>query len=92
MKLLRLSICLLVIWTTLFFYIDENNELTELRRLIPELEKEVKALEEDNIRLTFEIEQFENPSYLMELARKPEYSHLKYPYFESIIILQEPKF
>ncbi|HEY4831599.1 MAG TPA: hypothetical protein VIH61_03465 [Waddliaceae bacterium] len=90
MKLLRLSICLVVIWLTLFFYIDENNELTELRRLIPQLEKEVKAFEEDNVRLTYEIEQFENPFHLMELVRKPEYSHLKYPYVESVIILQDP--
>lgn len=89
MKLFRLLICLIGVWITLFFYIDENNRLTELRRLIPELEKEVKTLEEDNVRLSYEIEQFENPSHLMELAKKPEYSYLKFPYIDSIIILQD---
>ena len=89
MTVFRLLVCLIGTWISLFFYINENNKLTELRRLIPEIEKEVKALEEDNVRLTYKIEQFENPSHLMELARKPEYSYLKYPYVDSVIILQE---
>ena len=35
------------------------------------------------------IEQFESPIHLMELARKPELSHLKYPTRERNRVLQE---
>ena len=30
---------------------------------------------------------YENPMHLMELSRKPEFSHLRHPYLEDIIIL-----
>ena len=73
----------------LYLYIDKQNRLTELRRRIPELEKEVRYLQDENIRLKYEIDQFESPVHLMELAEKPEFGHLKYPTLDKVIILQK---
>ena len=90
MLALRIFICIVVAGLTLYFYIDKQNELVELRLAIPTLDKEVKAALEENTRLQYEIDRFESPIHLMELARKPEFSHLKYPYTKDIVILKEP--
>jgi hypothetical protein len=82
--------CILIAWGTLYRYMAKQNELTELRLAIPSLSREVKQLIEENRRLKYEIEQFESPIHLMELARKPEFSHLKYPTLNEIIVLEEP--
>jgi len=74
---------------TLYIYIDKLNNLTELRLLIPLLAKEVKDIQEKNLELQYEIERFESPSLLMELAQKSEFSHLKNPMLTEIIILPE---
>lgn len=86
----RLMFCIFVAWWTMYSYIEKQNELTELRLAIPMLSKEVNGLYEENRRLKYEIEQFESPVHLMELARKPEFSHLKYPTLNEIVILKEP--
>lgn len=87
----RVFICIVVAGVSLFAYIDKQNELTELRLMIPSLTKEVKSIQEENIRLKYEIERFESPIHLMELMRKPEYSHLKYPYLSEEIFLPKAK-
>ena len=84
---LRIFACILAAGFTLFGYIEKQNELTELRLAIPSLAKEVKNLQEENIRLTYEIEHFESPIHLIELMRKPEFSHLKYPYLSDELFL-----
>ncbi len=60
-----------------FFYIREHNRLTELRILVPKLEKEVLDLEAEKIRLEYQLEEFMNPHRLEEVARRAQYSHLK---------------
>ena len=87
--LLRLFFCIFVASSFLYSYVNKQNALTSLRLEIPPLAKEVKKLQEDNSRLEFEIDRFENPLNLMELARQPEYSHLKHPYTKDIIILPQ---
>lgn len=89
--LARVFLCILIAGFTIYAYIDKHNELTELRLAIPALAKEVKQIQEENIRLMYDINQFESPIHLMQLARKPEFGHLKYPYFEDEIILVEGK-
>lgn len=86
---LRLFVCILAAGFTLFAYIEKQNELTEMRLAIPVLTKEVKNLQEENIQLTYEIEHFESPIHLMELMRKPEFSHLKYPLLPDVVFLPE---
>lgn len=87
---LRIFACIVIAGIALYAYIDKQNELTELRIAIPFLSKELKAIQEENTRLQYEIDRFESPIRLMELMRKPEFSHLKYPYLPEIIILPEP--
>lgn len=88
---MRILFCIAVAWWSIYCYIEKQNTLTELRLAIPTLQKEVKGLSEENQRLKYEIEQFESPIHLMELAHKPEFTHLKYPTLDKIVILEEPK-
>ena len=62
-----------------------------MRRAIPPLAKEVRAIQEENHHLQYVIDRFENPVHLIELSRKPEYGHLKYPRTADVIILQVPQ-
>lgn len=74
---------------TLYFYIHNQNQLTELRREIPLLQSRVKKIQEENRSLQYERDRFESPLHLMELARKPEYGHLKYPSLNEVIIFRD---
>ena len=85
----RLIICLAFAGFCLYSFIDNQNEVTELRIKLPKLAKEIKAIEEENGRLRYEIEQFENPQHLMKLATLPEYSHLKHPLVKEILTVKE---
>ena len=85
----RLLICISFTGLALYKYIDKVNELTELRLLIPVLTREVKEIHEQNLELQYAIESFESPLHLMELARKPEFGHLKYPSLDEVILLPE---
>lgn len=84
-------ICLAGAGFALYTSVSGQNDVMALRRAIPPLAKEVKALQEENHRLEYQIDRFENPIHLIELSRKPEYGHLKYPEVQDIIVLpQEP--
>lgn len=84
---MRFFVCIFAIGVSLIAYIDKQNEVTELRLAIPVLAKDVRSIQEENIRLKYEIESFESPIHLMELMRKPEFGHLKYPYLTEEIFL-----
>ncbi len=86
---IRLLICIFIGCATLSFYIEKLNELTELRLQIPLLSKEVKEIQEKNLELSYEISQFESPVFLIQLARKPQFSHLKYPLTTEVVCLPE---
>lgn len=88
--LLRVLVCILAAGITLYAHIEKQNELVELRLTLPLLNRDVKAALEENIRLQYEIERFESPVHLMELARKPEFSHLKYPQLPHVSLIPEP--
>jgi hypothetical protein len=87
--LIRLLICISFAGLVLYKYIDKLNELTELRLSIPILVREVKEIHEQNLELQYAIDCFESPLHLIELARKPEFGHLKYPFINEIILLPE---
>lgn len=84
MNLVRICCCIVVAAIALYAHIESINGLTALRLAIPEQEKEVTRLLRENERLQFEIDYFESPIHLMELAKKPEYGHLKHPFVEEI--------
>lgn len=87
--LVRLLICISFAGLMLYKYIDKLNDLTELRLSIPVLAREVKEIDEQNLELQYAIDCFESPLHLMELARKPEFGHLKYPSINEVLQLPE---
>lgn len=89
LTLLQIFSCIFIASITTYFYIDKQNQLTHLRLEIPALNKELKEIKEENKHITYEIEQFESPVHLIELSRNPEFSHLKYPYLNQVIILKK---
>lgn len=82
-------VCIGVCGVLLYSYVDKQNAVTRRRLDIPVLAKEIKDLKEENTRLQYEIDLFESPERLMELARHSEYAHLKQPMLKEIITLQE---
>jgi hypothetical protein len=69
--------------------LETQNQLTELKILLPEAEKAIKLIQEENRRLAYELDQFESPAYLIELAHRPEFSHLKHPLLKEILTVPE---
>lgn len=87
--LIRILLCIGVCGGFLYAYVDKQNALTQRRLEIPVLAKEIKDLKEENIRLQYEIDLFESPEHLMELARHSEYSHLKHPMLKEVVTMQQ---
>ena len=87
--LLRLGICLTILALSLYSYLDLQNRQTQLKIQLPEVEKQIKLIQEENRRLAYEIDQFENPAHLIELAHHPEYAHLKHPLIKEILTVPE---
>jgi cell division protein FtsB len=83
----QLLICVSIAGIALYKHIDKSNELTGLRLAIPALQKKVSELEAENTRLQYEVDRFESPANLFELARKPEFGHLHHSTRSDIIIL-----
>jgi hypothetical protein len=78
--------CALSCAGALYSYVRQQNDLTKIRIELPRLSREVRFLEEHNSRLKYEIERFENPKHLMQLAKRPEFSHLRYPLTNEIFV------
>ncbi|MEX0961291.1 MAG: hypothetical protein WDZ28_00330 [Simkaniaceae bacterium] len=70
-------------------YLQKQNEVVELRLSLPKVREELAEIHEENIRLSYEVNAFENPDRLMELLRSQDFSHLKYPYLCDVIALQK---
>ncbi len=87
--LFRFVICLFFFCLCLYFYLDKQNQLTSLKIALPQKIKEVEAIVEENQRLQYEIDQFERPSHLFELAQRAEFSHLKHPHVGDILTVAE---
>ena|SRR5579862_2646650 len=87
--LLRLGFCLGVTSLCLYSYQNKQNELTHLKICLPQIEKEIRGIREENRRLQFEIDRMESPTRLIELAHRPEFSHLKHPFLKEILRLPE---
>ncbi len=85
----RILICISVFGVFLYAYIDTQNDVTRRRLEIPVLAKEIKDIKETNTHLQYEIDLFESPEHLMELARHSEYSHLKQPMLKEILTMEE---
>ncbi len=88
--LLRLGFCLTLFGFCLYSYLDAQNGLTQLKIKMPEIEREVRLLREENSRLGFEIDEFQSPANLIELGARPEFRHLKHPLLHEVLTVPEP--
>lgn len=87
--LIRVLLCIGVVGLCLYSYVDTQNEVTKLRLEIPVLAKDIKDLKEKKTQLQYEIDLFESPEHLIEMARMSEFSHLKYPISKEILMVRE---
>ena len=87
--LFKLGFCLMVFGISLYSYFDKQNALTRIKIQLPKIETEIRLIREENRRLRYEIDQFENPSHLIELAHRPEFSHLKHPLLREIVTVSD---
>ena len=87
--LIRLGLCVTVFGCCLFSYLEKQNELTQIKIQLPELEKRLGLIQEESRRLRYEVDQFENPTSLIELVRRPEFGHLKHPLLREILTVPE---
>lgn len=85
--MVKILLCVAAISLTLYGMVYQQNRITQMRLHIPTVAKQLKTLQEENTRLQYEIDRFESPIHLMELARKPEFSHLKYPRLDQVVII-----
>lgn len=81
----RILLSIAILGVFLFLYLNQHIEITRLRLQVPFVAKEVKRIQEENVRLQYDIDVFESPTHLIELSRKPEFSHLKYPEQDKIL-------
>lgn len=86
--LIRFLICILFFGFLLFQTIRQQNTITALRLEIPKMTHQLREIEGENSRLRFEIERFENPAHLLQLAEDPCFSHLRYPQQGEVIVLR----
>lgn len=87
--LLRLGFCLGVLSLCLYSYQNKQNEVTQLKIRLPQLEQEIKQINEENRRLAYEIDRIESPTRLIELVHRPEFGHLKHPLMKEILQIPE---
>ncbi|MCH9633342.1 MAG: hypothetical protein S4CHLAM7_00670 [Chlamydiae bacterium] len=85
--LIRILFCIITFGSFLYLYVDKLNAHTELRLQIPALSKEIDQINQSSVHLSYQIECFKNPQNLMQLAKMPEYSHLKFPYTHDILLV-----
>lgn len=89
MKVLQVAVCMIIFVFGIYSYLNVHNEVTHLKMQLPAVEKEIALIQEGNRRLSYEMEQFENPSHLIELAHSPEYAHLKHPLIKEVLTVPE---
>ncbi|MBM3192294.1 MAG: hypothetical protein FJZ63_06575 [Chlamydiae bacterium] len=87
--LLQILCCLTVFTLYLYHMIQKQNKINYLSLQLPKLVKDVKALEEENLRLQFQVNCFESPDHLMWLVRQQEFTHLKMPLLQEVYTLPE---
>ena len=87
---IRILLCIVVMGGFLYAYMLKQNNITELRLHIPLAAKELEAILQENVRLQFEIDRFENPQHLMELQQPATIQPPQTPFAHSIITLEVP--
>jgi hypothetical protein len=73
----------------LYSYLTEQNKCTELRMRLPKVKKEIEAIQQENAQLRYQIVCFESPDHLLQLAKKTDYAHLKFPFVSDVMMVKE---
>ena len=85
----HIFMCVFLCGFFLYSYLGKQNELTRLKIEIPQIARELQVLQEKNTELKYEIDRFESPEHLMELARQERFSHLMHPLMHEVVLLQD---
>ena len=85
-NIFQIAICIAVFGICLFRYLDRNNEITERKLRLPELDEQILLVEERAQALQYEVDRLESPLRLMELLRLPEYAHLRHPTEDEVCV------
>jgi hypothetical protein len=88
-SLIRILVCIAACGGFLYSYVNTQNSITRLRLEIPVLASKIKELKAENTRLQYEVDLFESPQHLIDLARRSEFSHLKHPMLKEVLTMQE---
>lgn len=83
---LQSLLCLTAFGVMLYSYISTCHEVREKQALVYQSSKQLAILSEENTRLSYEIDRFEDPKNLMQLAKSKKFSHLKVPSSDEVII------
>ena len=79
MQIFKVLWCVFFFSILTYFYLDSQNQLIQRKFKLEPLISNVQKLKEQNRHLYYEIQSFESPSNLMELAKNDSYRHLTYP-------------
>ena len=85
----RLLVCLVVSSFCFYKILQKQNLINYYSLHIPKVTKELKVLEEENLKLKFCIDQFESPDHLMQLVKSAPYAHLRFPVVKDVVHLPE---
>ena len=89
--ILKLAVCILGCTAVSYEHIHELNKLTAMRIQIPQIQQEIAYVNEEIDRLNFEFRSVENPVHLLSLAKNAEFSELRYPLQEEVVVLAADK-
>lgn len=87
--LIKILICLFAFAFSFYSYVEKQNKVTSLKIEIPKIAKEIQDLRVEIKKIEYEVDKFENPAYLMQLLRQPEYAHLKHPFVHDVLNIPE---
>jgi hypothetical protein len=86
--LVKIFICFFALSFSFYSYLAQQNDVKRLRMMIPARSEQIRKLEEENMALSYQIEQFENPVHLMKLSKHPQFSHLKHPLIKDVEVIE----
>jgi cell division protein FtsB len=78
---------LLAIAGGFYLELDLVHQATALRLQTARLTKEMRQIQAENVRLSFQLDQLESPARLMALSRQPQFSHLKCPTADQVWVI-----
>jgi cell division protein FtsL len=84
-----IAVCLAVASICLYSYLNLQHQVTEMKIQVPRIEQEIAAIREENLHLHYQLEKIASPLQLIEIAHRPEFSHLKHPLMKDIVTVAE---